>query len=61
MENFRKRIDSRLVRYEKSYLKRTSKPSYMSREIFSNDLFEIRKSKVTMTINKPKHMLGCAF
>ena len=30
MENFRKRIDAKLVNNEKDYVQCTSKPSYMS-------------------------------
>ena len=47
------RIDVKLVSNKKDYLKWTSKPSYMSHKIFENDLFAIRKNKVTLTLNKP--------
>ena len=36
MENLRNRIDVKLVNNQKDYLKRTSKPSYMSHKIFDN-------------------------
>ena len=52
MENLRKRIDVKLVRNKKDYLKSTSKPSYMLHKIFDNDLVAIRKNKVTITLNK---------
>ena len=52
MGNLRNRIDARLVSNKKDYLKWTSKPSYMSHKIFDNDLVAIRKSKVTLTLNK---------
>ena len=42
-ENVRNKIYVRLVSKEKNYIKRTSKPSYMSQIIFDNDLVEIRK------------------
>ena len=51
------RIDARLVSNEKDYLKWTSKLSYMSQKSFHNYLDTIRKSKVTLTVNKPA--LGC--
>ena len=53
MEYLRNRIHERLVSKKKDYLKWTSKPSYMSHKIFDNDLVAIRKSKVTLAINKP--------
>ena len=53
MENLRSRIDVKLVSNKKDYLKWTSKPSDMSHKIFENDLFAIRKNKVTLTLNKP--------
>ena len=53
MKNLRNRIDVKLVSNKKDYLKWTSKPSYMSHKIFENDLFAIRKNKVTLTLNKP--------
>ena len=45
MENVRKRIDVKLVKKKKDYLKCTSKPSYMSQKIFHNNLVTIRNSK----------------
>ena len=48
MEELRNRIDVKLVSNKKDYLKWTSKPSYMSHKIFDNDLFAIRKNKVTL-------------
>ena len=59
MENFRSRIDVRIVSNKNDYLKWTSKPSYMSQKIFDNDLIAIRKSKVTLTPNKPAYIEIC--
>ena len=53
MENFRNKIDVKLVSNQKDYMKWTSKPSYMSQNIFDNDSVAIRKNKVTLTLNKP--------
>ena len=53
LENLRNRIDVRLVSSQKEYLRWTSKPSYMSRKIFENDLITIHKSNVTPTLHKP--------
>ena len=46
IESLRNRTDIKLVKYEKDYLKCTSKPSYISHEIFDNNLVAIRKSKL---------------
>ena len=59
MENLRNRIDVKLVSNEKDYLKWTSKPSYKSHKIFDNNLVAIRKSKVTLTLNKAAYAGMC--
>ena len=56
IESLRNRIDLRLVSNERDYLKWTSKPRYMSKKIFNNDLVAIRKRKVTLTVNKPAYV-----
>ena len=38
MENFRNRINVKLLNTKKYYFKCTSKPSYMSQKIFDNNL-----------------------
>ena len=58
-ENLRNRIDVRLVSNKKVYLKRTSKPSYMSQKIFDNDLVVILKREVTLTLNRPAYVGMC--
>ena len=45
MEYLRKKINVKVVIIKKEYLKWTSKPRYMSRKVFDNDLVEIRKNK----------------
>ena len=55
-EKLRSRMDVKLVSNKKEYLKWVSKPSYMSHKIFDNDLVTIRKSKVTLTLNKPPYI-----
>ena len=59
MEHLRNRIDIRPVSNEKYYLRWRSKPIYMSQKIFDNDLVAIRKSKVTLTLNKPAYVGMC--
>ena len=46
MENVRNRIDVKILRNKKNYLKWTSKPSYFSQKIFDKDLVVIRTGKV---------------
>ena len=53
MKNLRNRIDVKLVSNKKDYLKWTSKPSFMSQNVFDNYLVEICKSNVTLALNKP--------
>ena len=59
METLRNRINIKLVNNEKDYLKRTSKRSYMLDKIFGNNLVAIRKSKITLTFNKPAYIGMC--
>ena len=59
MKNLRYKIDVRLVRNEKGYLKWTSKPSFMSQKIFENNLVALLKSKVRLTFNKPAYVGMC--
>ena len=56
VENLRKRINVILVSNKRDYLKWTSKPNCMAHKIFGNDLVVIRKSKVTLTLNKPAYI-----
>ena len=52
MENVRKRINVKLVKKEKGYLKFTSKPCFMSHNLFDNNLDVIRKKKLALKFNK---------
>ena len=53
MEKLKNRIDVKLIKNEKDYLKFTLKPSYMSYKIFDNNLVAIHKSKLALKLNKP--------
>ena len=53
MKILRNKIDVRPVKNKKDYLKSTTKSSYMPQKIIHNDLVAIRKSKVTLALNKP--------
>ena len=59
MENLRKRTNVKLVNNAKDYLKCTLKPSYMLHKIFNNNLVAIRKSKVSLKLNKPAYIGVC--
>ena len=59
MENLRNRIDVKLVNNEKEYWRCTSKPSYMSHNLFDNDLVAIRKSIVLLKLHKPAYIGMC--
>ena len=59
MENLQNRIDVKLVKTKKDYLKCTSKPSYMSDKIFDNNLVAIAKSKAALKFNKPACIRMC--
>ena len=48
-ENFRNRVNVKLVNNENDYPKCKSKPSYMLHKKFDNNLVEIRKSKLAYT------------
>ena len=59
MENLRNRINVKLVNNEQDCLKCTSKPRYMSQKVFDNNLAAIRKSKVSLKLNKPADIGMC--
>ena len=50
MEQLRNRINVKLVNNKKDYLKCTSKPSYMPHKAFDNNLIEIRKNKLALSL-----------
>ena len=52
MENLRKRINVRLVNNEKSFLKYTSKPTYVTHKLFDKD-YAIHEIKPVLILSKP--------
>ena len=56
MESLRDRINIRLVSTKNDYLKRASKPRYMSHKIFDNGLVAICRSKLALSLNKPAYI-----
>ena len=61
MENLRNRINVKLVSNGKDYLKSTLKSSYMSHNIFDNNLVAMRKRKLALKLNTNQHTLECAY
>ena len=59
MENLKNSIYVKLVNNEEDYLKCTAKSSYMSHQIFYNNLVAVRKSKVALKLNKPAYIEMC--
>ena len=59
MENLRKRIDVRLVANEKKPDKLTSKPTYVSCKIFTENLMAVHKVKETLTLNRLAYVGMC--
>ena len=53
VENFRKRINARLVNNAKGYEKYGSKPIFVSRKIFSENFVAIHETKPVLTLIKP--------
>ena len=56
MKNLRNKINVKLVSNKKRLFKWTSRPNYMSHKIFDNKL---RKTKMTLTLNKPAYIGMC--
>ena len=52
MENLRKRINVRLVRNEKDFLKYTSRPTYVTHKLFDKDYAAIHEIKPLLMLNK---------
>ena len=59
MENLRNTIDVKFLKNEKDYLKWTSKPNYISQQIYDNNLIAIRKNKIALTLNKTTYVGMC--
>ena len=55
-----KTMNVTLISNKKDYLKWSSKPAYISQNIFDNDLVAIRKSKVTLKLIN-HDLLGCVY
>ena len=53
MENVRKRINVRLVNYEKYFLKYTRKPTHITHKTFDKNYAAIHEIMPVLTLNKP--------
>ena len=56
MENMRKRIKIRVVKNAKDFIKYTSRPTYINRKVFENNLAAIHEKKIALTLNRPRYM-----
>ena len=52
MKNLRKRINVRLAKNEKDFLKYTSKPTHITRKIFDKNYAAVHEIKPVLTLNK---------
>ena len=59
MENSKYKNDVKLVHNEKDFSQCRSKSSYISYKIFDNNLVAIRKSKVSLKLNKFSYIGIC--
>ena len=53
IENLRKKINVRLVNNKKDFLKYTSRPTYVTHELFDKDYAAIHEIKPVLVLNKP--------
>ena len=53
MENLHKRVDVKLVSDHKKFLKMVSKPTYVGKKEFTEDLVAVHKIKETLVLNRP--------
>ena len=56
IENLRKRISVKIANNEKDFVKRVSKPTYISRRIFDKYFAGIHEIKAVLTLNKPVYV-----
>ena len=56
MKNLRKRMNVRLVKNEKDFLKYTSKPTHITHELFGKDYAAIHEIKPILIFNKPTYI-----
>ena len=59
MENLRNRVDVGLVTDNKKLTKLASKPTYVRRKIFNENLVAVHKIKETITLNRPAYVGMC--
>ena len=59
IKNFRNKVNVRMVSNKKHYFRWTSKLTYVTQEIFDNNLVAIHKIKITLTLNKPAYVGMC--
>ena len=58
-KNFTNKVDVRMVNNKNDYFRWTSKSTYVTQEIFDNNLVAIHKIKIKLTLNKPAYVGMC--
>ena len=53
IENLRKRIKIRVVKYSQDFIEYTSKTTCVNWKVFENNLAAIHEKKISLTLNKP--------
>ena len=59
MENLHKRVDVKLVSDHKKFLKMVSKPTYVGKKEFTEDLVAVHKIKETLVLNRTAYVGMC--
>ena len=59
MENFRKKINVKLINGSKLYLKCVSKPNFLSQKLFEKNFIAVHQRKTVLTLNKPIYVGFC--
>ena len=59
MENFRKRINVKLINGSKLYLKCVSKPNFLSQKLFEKNFIAVHQIKTVLTLDKPIYVGFC--
>ena len=56
MENMRKKVNIRVVKNAKDFIKYTSRPTCGNWKVFKNNLAAIHEKKISLTLNKPVYV-----
>ena len=51
LENLKKRLKVRVVKYSQDFIEYTSRPTCVNWKVFENDLAAIHEKKISLTLN----------